>query len=375
MLSRQPFLLGLVMLMTGAGAPREAARSSHVLLASRNQGVIRIGILIPDHSDPQICQAAVLAIEQAEAKGTRNRFELVVRTTEGPWGAGSKESVALVYEDGVEAIVGSLDGRNAHLAEQVSAKSHLVYLETRATDPTLSQAFVPWFIRCIPGDDQQSEAIMEKAEKDGAARIAILSGPDYDTRHSVRSLARSAASRKGVSPLILEWDQERSGYEGVADKLRQHGASHLVVPFYHPSFPEGLAGLKRQLPDLKLLGNLAFTTGLEQHGEQELRGLEGMVLVCPGHRCAAGGEAFRDLFRKRYASDPGVLCSYMYDAVTLVIEAMERRGADRDSLREILAGIRYEDGVTGVISFDVWGNRKESVAFATLRNGTLGPAQ
>ncbi len=73
-------------------------------------------------------------------------FKLVVRTTEGPWGAGSKESVGLVYEDEVRAIVGSLDGRNAHLAEQVVAKSHLVYMETKATDPTLSQAYVPWFL-------------------------------------------------------------------------------------------------------------------------------------------------------------------------------------------------------------------------------------
>ena len=34
------------------------------------------------------------------------------------WGAGSKESVSLVYEDQVCAIIGTLDGRNGHLAEQ-----------------------------------------------------------------------------------------------------------------------------------------------------------------------------------------------------------------------------------------------------------------
>ncbi len=151
---------------------------------------VTIGLLVPDSSYTGVIGAAQEAIQLANEEGGFNGspFKLVVRTTEGPWGAGSKESVALVYEDEVRAIVGSLDGRNAHLAEQVAAKSHLVYLETYATDPTLSQAYVPWFLRNVPNDNQQAEAIMERIGEEGAEKTAFLVSEDYDARYAVKSL-------------------------------------------------------------------------------------------------------------------------------------------------------------------------------------------
>lgn len=342
--------------------------------------VIRIGILLPDDSDPQIRQAACLAVEQARSGSSKNYdYELVVRTTEGPWGAGSKESVALVFEDSVLAIVGSLDGRNAHLAEQVSAKSHLVYLETRATDPTLSQAFVPWFMRCVPGDDHQAETIVEEIRKDGPDGIAILSYDDYDTRHSVRSLVKAVARSKAGSPLIVDWQQEEQDFQVLAEKLRQHRTSHLIIPFYHPSFRDGVERIRRLLPDLKIIGNLAFTMGLEEAalmGEgtvqalfQEINGTEGILMACPGSRFSAQGRAFREQFMLKYGNEPGSSCSYMYDAVNLVIDAVEHRGADRDSLKDILTGTSYAGGATGTISFDEWGNREQPVRMMTFREG------
>ena len=121
-------------------------------------GFISIGLLLPDQSYSNVAAAARLAIEEANKNGgyMQREFELVIRTAEGFWGAGSKESVGLVYEDHVRAIIGHLDGRNGHLAEQVATKSHLAYIETFATEPTLSQAFVPWFMRVVPNDNQQS---------------------------------------------------------------------------------------------------------------------------------------------------------------------------------------------------------------------------
>ncbi len=113
------------------------------------QDSIRIGLLIPDQQTLSAKHGAELAIRRANDKGgySGKNFKLITRSVEGPWGAGSKESVNLVFEDEVVAILGSLDGRNAHLAEQVATKAHIVFLSTRATDPSLSQAFVPWYFR------------------------------------------------------------------------------------------------------------------------------------------------------------------------------------------------------------------------------------
>jgi len=91
--------------------------------------VIKIGLLIPDNSSVEAKYGAELAVQKANEKGGINgqMFQLVTRSMEGPWGTGSKEAVNLIFNEKVWAIMGSHDGRNAHLVEQVTTKTRVVF--------------------------------------------------------------------------------------------------------------------------------------------------------------------------------------------------------------------------------------------------------
>ena len=119
---------------------------------------LKIGLLISDKNAVAAKNGAELAILQANKMGGFNgrSFELVVRSMEGPWGSGAKEAVKMIFDDEVCAIMGSIDGRNAHVVEQVTTKSRTVFLSVWSGDPTLSQAFVPWFFSCVPNNNQQA---------------------------------------------------------------------------------------------------------------------------------------------------------------------------------------------------------------------------
>ena len=75
----------------------------------------------------------------------------------GPGDAASNEVVHLVYEDQAVAIVTSLDGGSAHLAEQVGNKVGIPVV-TLSTDPTTTQINLPWIFRLGPTDTQQARA-------------------------------------------------------------------------------------------------------------------------------------------------------------------------------------------------------------------------
>ena len=92
-------------------------------------------------------------------------------------------------------------------------------------------------------------------------------------------------------------------------------------------------------------------------------------MVCSGSRFSMPGKQFREQFRARYGTSPGMRCSYMYDAVTLAIQGLEQPGANRDTLKDILSGMLYSEGVTGVLSFDQWGDREQQVPLMTIRQG------
>ena len=208
-----PYLILLATLMPFHGYSQDQTQQSS----------INIALLVSDSSNIRYIWDAEQAVVKANKSGgyQNQNFKLVVRSAEGLWGTGSKESVAFVYEDEVCAIVGSLDGRNAHLAEQVAAKSQLSYIEAYATDPTLSQAFVPWFMRVVPNDDQQAEALVELIIKNGGGEIGILSTDTYDARYAVKSLTKEATRKTGSSPLVISMDSLGKQEQRIIEKIRE----------------------------------------------------------------------------------------------------------------------------------------------------------
>jgi branched-chain amino acid transport system substrate-binding protein len=322
------------------------------------EDAITIGLLLPDPSHSYVIKAAELAIQQANATGGyRNRpFNLVVRTAEGFWGAGSKESVNLVYEDHVCAIIGSLDGRNGHLAEQVATKSHLAYIETYATEPTLSQAFVPWFMRVVPNDNQQAFTLLQLIKSEGGGKTAILSRDSYDTRYAVGSFTKAVAREAGTPPLVLFPDTTSLYQDEIIEKILSGEIDNLVIPFYADYLKDLILSIRRVKPGLKIYGTLHFTTGAESRGS-DWTPYEGVCMVTPGFD------------RVRYTSFPDSRSAYVYDAVNLVINAVRQVGPDREAITDYLSRSAYPDGATGSISFDELGNRRSVPALIRIENG------
>ncbi len=323
-----------------------------------SQEQIAIGLLLPDLSHTGIIEAAQLAIDQANVEPAYKdqEFKLVIRTAEGFWGAGSKESVSLVYEDQVRAIIGSLDGRNGHLAEQVATKSHLTYIETYATEPTLSQAFVPWFMRVVPNDNQQSLSILKQIEKEGGGKIAILSKETYDTRYAVKSLTKAVAGETGMAPLVLDLGTTINIQGDVIEKILESNIDHLVLPFDTPYLKDLIKTLSVEKPDLKIYGTLHFSMGLENR-KDSWDSYEGIYMVSP------------HLDRDKSSALPNSQSAYMYDAVNLVINAIQQVGCEREAITEYISKSDYSKGITGSISFDELGNRQGASTLIRIKHG------
>jgi len=321
-------------------------------------GNIAIGLLLPDHSHWKVVEAAKLAIKEANSKGgyKRHHFELLIRTAEGFWGAGSKESVNLVYEDHVRAIIGSLDGRNGHLAEQVATKSHLTYIETFATEPTLSQAFVPWFMRVVPNDDQQSAVILNQISKEGGGKIGILSVDTYDTRYAVRSLTKAAGRENAKAPLLFNLDTTNIQLQKILEQLSSHQLDHLIIPFHAPYLSELIPGIRELKPDLKIYGTLHLCMGIENR-DSSWKAFEGVYMIGPNFN------------KKLHEKLPDSQSAYLYDAVKLVINAIQEVGTERETITEYLSESTYSKGSTGTIFFDELGNRQSVPSLLRIENG------
>ncbi len=342
------------------------------LYSQENPGnTIKIGLLIPERESTAALHGAQLAVNAANGTGGPDgrNFSLVVRSMEGPWGTGSKQAVDLIFNEKVWALLGSHDGRNAHLVEQAATKSIVTMLSAWSADPTLTQAFVPWFFNCVPNDLQQAETIInETFDKRKQKNLVVIYDQDYDSRQALTSLLREMKGRNKPSPVQLSYEAYSSDPGSLPKRITQSNADCIAL-FCSPKVASGLYALLRKSKiNLPVFGSLSVLNE-DQLTESELNKFEGSFYVTSANWNSEKCRNFIRDYREKYGSRPGLVAAYAYDATGLIIEAIRRAGsADRTKIQKALAELTYS-GVTGTIRFDERGNRSGNYNMVKIRNG------
>jgi ABC-type branched-subunit amino acid transport system substrate-binding protein len=314
---------------------------------------IKIGLLIPNNKSLAARQGAELAIRIANEKNgpDRKHFSLIVKSMEGPWGTGSKQAISLIFDEKISALMASCDGRNAHLIEQAATKSRVVFLSAWSGDPTLSQAFVPWFFNCVPNYNQQADAFIEEIyNKRKLGKIAVISDNDYDSELARDCFIKRSLQAGKPQPLKL-----------LPEMFKKEGIDGLII--------FGNAKLKTINTTIPVFGNLAFADE-EKISENDFGNV---ILISPEGIERPEASAFRKEYQKSFGTIPGIVAKLAFDGMNLLIQATAN-GTDRESIQKALLKIKSE-GVTGTIKFDEKGNRIGNLYMIQLINGVPVPVE
>ena len=332
---------------------------------------IKIGLLIQDSSYTAAINGAELAVRIANREGGMNgrNFQLVTRSMEGPWGTGSKQAVDLIFEEKVWALVGVHDGRNAHLVEQAAAKSEVVFLSAWSGDPTLSQAFVPWFFNCVPNDNQQAESLISVIYNNRKFRkVTVIHSNDYDSKMMLNSFTKSAVKQGESDPLLLNYENYSERMENLTGKLREESTDCIVL-FCQPSASlKTIKQIKKAGLNLPVYGSLNILNENELSAEQ-LQEFDNLLMIPSGEWQETGKLKFMKDYEKKYGKMPGLAASYSYDAVKIIIEAIKEAGSsDREKIQKSLEKMSHK-GITGFIQFDERGNRSGKFRIMITKDG------
>jgi branched-chain amino acid transport system substrate-binding protein len=340
------------------------------LRTSKETDTVNIGLLVSDNRSVSAIRGAEIAIRQENLKeGPEGRyFKLVVRSMEGVWGTGSVETVNLLYKQKVWAILGSHDGRNAHLVEQVTAKEHNIFLSAWASDPTLSQAFVPWYFSCVPNDRQQSAALIEeiynirKLEK-----IAALADNSYDSKLALSTFVREINLAGKPSPVQFFYNNSDENFNYLVDKLNNADIK-CVILFGAPSASIKIIQTIHQKKMNPLIFGTLSLLGEEVPPEQEMSAYENVILVTSGQWLKPEASEFRREYQNAYGTLPGAVAAYAYDGIKVIINAIKNAGFNREMLQKSMTKTQYK-GITGLIRFDDKGNRSGIPPLIQIKNG------
>jgi branched-chain amino acid transport system substrate-binding protein len=339
---------------------------------------VRIGFLGPveNHPDQRLGSAmlhgAQLAIEEANARGAYGGkpFKLMVHNDQAIWGASSNEMVKLAYDDKVWAMLGSISGDSTHIALRVTLKAEVPIVNSAATDPTIPETIIPWYLTTIQDDRVQGYTLARRIYSDvGLKKVALLRVNDRYGRFGVVKF--KDASRRLGHPVLIEQKYliGDTDFRRALRIINESGADGIVL--WGDAAPAGIIlkqmremGMKQRVfGSFRVLGD-----DLLRNAGDAAEGLE-IVFPFDPTRDDPAWLAFNHRFVKRFGARPDVFASLAYDTMNILLQAVCRAGLNRGKIRDALTAVESYKGVTGDMVFDPNCKNMVPMYLATVRGG------
>jgi len=305
----------------------------------------------------RMLQGAQLAVEEANARGgylkRKIPFELAIKNDNGLWGSSGEEIINLSYVDNVWAILGSIDGANTHIAIRVGLKIEIPMMNSADTDPTFIETNIPWVMRCIGDDRQQSYLLADYLyRKLDLRNVGIVRASNRYGRFGIREIRDS--SRRIQRPIPTEMAY-RVGEEDFSLQLSRLEEAKVDAVVHWGDAEDGA----RFLNQMRARGMKQPFFACDRCASDDFvkiagSNAEGVVCGYPWNpdRQDPKLDAFREAYRKKFNEEPETYAAHAYDGMNMLIWGIQVAGLNRAKIRDVLAyRTQPWPGVTGDIPF------------------------
>jgi branched-chain amino acid transport system substrate-binding protein len=332
---------------------------------------IKIGLLLTENpSENSLMQeamdAANLIVDQVNKSGgiRQKQIRLFMKSTDGKWGTGSKQAVSLIFEHQTTALLGFIDGRSAHLIEQVCTKAEIPFISTHSPDPTLSRINIPWYFSTVPLADQQANILAEHLVRNNFGKsILIVTSDDYDQGFIRRSFIEMMVNEYHIKSDIFNLNGGKDDFNQIRSVISESGTSAIV--FFGTSVE--LEILTEQLE----VGNIEIPvyTSIHNLKRKPPNPFSNPVFAIRSKNLnTVKKEQFHKDFFDKYGYTPGVYVSYLYDGMQALFEAIRINSSESHQIRKSLAKMKYK-GMNGQITFGSDGVIEQPLTIVKIGGG------
>lgn len=323
-------------------------------------------------------QGARLAIDQANEKGiviggAKVKLELLAEDDEEKPDRGP--IIAQKFADAkVAGVVGHLNSGVTIPASAVYEQAGIPMVTGSATNPKLTEQGFKHIFRLVGRDDQQGPAIASYLASEYKLKTVAVIDDATAYGEGLANEVQKTLKAAGIEVLPRErGTKDTRDWKAVLTKLR---ARNPDVVFYGGMDATG-GPLLKQGRELGIKAVFAFGDGACTDKMAELAGdknAEGMICSQAGIPVQAASKAFLVAYKKKFDMDPILYAPFTYDAVNLLIAAMQKADSvDPAKYLPALASIEHK-GASGTIRFDEKGDRKDAeITIFTMKGGKIEP--
>jgi len=263
---------------------------------------------------------------------------------------------ALVHEHAdVAAFLGLSDTDMARAAALAAERHGRVFLTSGATSPHLPDVAPGYVALACFGDNVQAQAAASWAIARTEAKRPATACVITDTTDTYTRLLREYFIERFTAEGGQLLADVRIGTDTSAlsvDAIPTCDVIYLAAHVSHNAIPL-IGALRAKHPGTPIIGGDGYDAeGIwEDHPE-----ISNVFYTTHAYLGADNDDpdiiAFREEYQKAYGTEPNAFAALGYDAVRLVIAAIDRAGSTQpDSVRAALMRIEQFDGLTGTISY------------------------
>jgi branched-chain amino acid transport system substrate-binding protein len=338
-------------------------------------GPVEVGAVLPlsgqyaIYGEP-IRQGLELAYEQVQANEDLDleiALEIVDSASDPQQAA---EASRRLYSQGAVAVIGGVTTDEALAMIESADREEKVLLSPSASSPRLT-GISRNFFRIFPSDFREGTKMGNFAAQTLGIDSAVIVAAESPYARGIQDIFKTEFERYGGEvPAVIEYPPDTGDFEPIVEQV----LDHQPVAVYVADYARNTARLVQALRDHRYGGKILATSAF---AAPEVMGqvgpaAEGVLLtqtaMPPDDPAVA---SFTQAFVAKYDHPPSIWAAHGYDALMVLVEAMQEGGTRPNDLWKGMRSIRNFQGASGVIQFDERGDVSKFPRTYVVEGGVL----
>jgi branched-chain amino acid transport system substrate-binding protein len=343
------------------------------ILFQNNDAVIKIGVMLPLTGEGSqwgndAKNAIELAVEEISKKNTKYKYKFIYENDE----TDTKKAVTvfnkLVDIDNVKYCMVDMISSNVLAIAPIANEKKVIIISPGASNPKITDAG-DYVFRNWPSDALQGEVDANVASESLKwLKIAILKiNNDYGAGLSDAFTKNLSATSKVVAN--ESYDKGTQDFRTQLLKIKESNPDGIYVLAY----PEELPLIFKQAKELSLNKTFLGTETFESQQLIDSVGViaDGAIYTFPQAPNSANKVAtdFRKSYLTKFEKPWGTPGDAAYDAVYMMVNAIEANGDSTEKVKKQLYGIKNFEGASGVITIDKNGDAVKTFELKIIKGG------
>ncbi|WP_028583916.1 ABC transporter substrate-binding protein [Desulfogranum mediterraneum] len=358
-------------------------------LATAQAGVIKVGAIFAVTGGASFlggpeARTAEMVVEKVNAAGGINgdTIELIVKDSAGSSEKAISFAKQLIEEEQVLAIIGPSTSGESMKIKQIAEQGKTVLLSCGAAE-VIVDPVGPYVFKTPQKDSFAARKIFQDMKRRGISRIAVVAGNTGFGKAGKGQLLK-IAPQFGIEVVAAEtYDKKSTDLSALVAKLKADSGIEAVVNW---SIVPAQAIIAKNIRQAGWQVPLYQSHGFGNIKYVEAAGAAAEGIIFPAGRLLVADSLpdsdpqkellleYRDAYQAKFKEAASTFGGHGYDAITILLRAIELAGNDRDKVRDAIEQLKGFPGTGGVFTFsaeDHNGLDIDSFVMLTVKDGTF----